>query len=38
MNRKPSKENRAKKYTEEAKQSFQGTIFVPDDLDMIKIL
>lgn len=31
-------ENRAKKYTEEARQSFQGTIFVPDDLDIINIL
>ncbi len=30
--------NRAKKYMEEARQSFQGTIFVPDDLDIINIL
>ncbi|MDE6567199.1 MAG: MBL fold metallo-hydrolase [Lachnospiraceae bacterium] len=31
-------QNRAKKYTEEARQSFQGNIFVPDDLEVIRIL
>lgn len=31
-------ENRAKKYTEEAMQNFKGNIFVPDDLEVIRIL
>lgn len=31
-------ENRAQKYTEEAMQSFKGNIFVPDDLEVIRIL
>lgn len=30
--------NRARKYTEEARQNFQGNIFVPDDLDVINII
>lgn len=31
-------ENRAKKYTEEAGRSFKGNIYVPDDLETIRIL
>lgn len=31
-------ENRAKKYTEEAAQNFKGNIFVPDDLEVIRII
>ena len=31
-------ENRAKKYAEEAMQNFKGNIFVPNDLEVIKIL
>ncbi len=31
-------ENRAKKYTEEAMLHFSGNIFVPEDLDVIRIL
>ena len=31
-------ENRAKKYTKEAMQSFRGNIFVPDDLETIQII
>lgn len=31
-------ENRAIKYTEEVRQSYTGNIFVPDDLEVIRIL
>lgn len=31
-------ENRAQKYAEEAKQNFSGNVFVPDDLEVIRIL
>lgn len=31
-------ENRAKRYAEEAGQNFTGNLFVPDDLDVIRIL
>lgn len=29
--------NRARKYTEEARQSFSGNVFVPDDLEVISV-
>lgn len=31
-------ENRARKYTEEAMQSFNGNVFVPEDLETIRII
>lgn len=31
-------ENRTKKYTKEAMQSFKGNIFVPDDLETIQVI
>ncbi|MDE6847113.1 MAG: MBL fold metallo-hydrolase [Lachnospiraceae bacterium] len=31
-------ENRARKYTQEAMQNFKGNVFVPDDLQVIRIL